>query len=861
MRHLAPGLALALLATASCSTGTSVVGGALDVPTTDVVALDTAVADRPELDADAPSADASLDAPDAPADVPADAPFRCATNADCAGRAGPVCDVASGACVQCVPSADTCPVGQYCVAASNTCAPGCRDDSACSAASDAGTVSRRCDTTTRACVDCVTDDHCPSGNLCVGNLCVMGCNAGRACPSGQTCCSGGCVDTQSNTAACGMCDARCAVPNAAAACLNGSCAVGACTAPYADCNGSPTDGCEANTQTDVNRCGACGTSCPPRANAASACAAGVCAFTCDAGFADCNNDPTDGCEVDIRTSVGSCGRCGAACSLANATATCAAGTCAIGMCSAGFGDCDGNAPNGCETDTRTSVSHCGACGTACAGAPNAVPACANGACALTCTAGFAECDGNAANGCEVDTRSSATHCGGCGRTCNLPNATATCAGSLCAVGACATGFADCDGNAANGCEVDTRTSAAHCNGCGMACAFANAASSCAASACVLGACAAGFADCDATAANGCEVDTRSTVTSCGMCGRTCALANATAGCAAGACTVASCNAGFADCDGSPANGCEVDTRTSDAHCGMCGRACVGGNACAAGACGPMVSCAAIHARFPALASGVYSIDPDGAGAGAAPFDAYCDMTTEGGGWTLVATAHNSALAVADTRRWNTEAVFTDASTFGTVTARATDDYKSPGWNTVPGADFLVQTNEYYFGFRALLGAQGVGRFIATHPQWTATACATSWIRSGVDFASANLTTTARATLGLVLRGLDFNAAPNGCFPGIGPTRVAGGNENATIGFGAGPGWWVFGVGNTPNGFATWGAYDAGLFNLASTNSQSVTCNQTTNLPGNFPCNANNRWTVGVGYDRTDKVTYVQMLVR
>ncbi len=45
-----------------------------------------------------------------------------------------------------------------------------------------------------------------------------------------------------------------------------------------------------------------------------------------------------------------------------------------------------------------------------------------------------------------------------------------------------------------------------------------------------------------------------------------------------------CAAGFGDCDGDPANGCEVTLENPD-HCGVCGHSCLGGS-CVAGSCQP-----------------------------------------------------------------------------------------------------------------------------------------------------------------------------------------------------------------------------------------------------------------------------------
>lgn len=135
---------------------------------------------------------------------------------------------------------------------------------------------------------------------------------------------------------------------------------------------------------DSNKCiaGCPATACPGTNVTGSACDAGtgICTGSCSAGFADCNNDlNTDGCEISTTSNVSNCGACGTVCSTNNITPTCTSSVCG-GTCNTGYADCNADAGDGCEV--LTSCNSGGCCGSTCTSSSDPITsqACVSGTC-------------------------------------------------------------------------------------------------------------------------------------------------------------------------------------------------------------------------------------------------------------------------------------------------------------------------------------------------------------------------------------------------------------------------------------------------------------------------------------------------
>lgn len=85
---------------------------------------------------------------------------------------------------------------------------------------------------------------------------------------------------------------------------------------------------------------------------------------CPAGFGECDDDPGTVCEQNLGL-VTSCGDCDTSCTSTNGTVACEDLKCVLKSCNAGFGDCNTDAKDACETTLTDNPKNCGVCGRDC----------------------------------------------------------------------------------------------------------------------------------------------------------------------------------------------------------------------------------------------------------------------------------------------------------------------------------------------------------------------------------------------------------------------------------------------------------------------------------------------------------------
>jgi hypothetical protein len=170
--------------------------------------------------------------------------------------------------------------------------------------------------------------------------------------------------------------------------------------------------------------------------------------------------------------------------------------------------------------------------------------------------------------------------------------------------------------------------------------------------------------CDDDVTNGAETDTDCGGGECDLCADNLDCTTDT-DCHSGVCDTDLGTCSPPACDDEVMNGEETDVDCGGRICAACpvvGESCSRDNCaegyCRWGTCEIGIDCLDVMENLGETEDGLYTIDPDGAAGAVAPFEAYCDMTSEGGGWTAIMRAYDNNFAYGDVV-WTTAALFNE----------------------------------------------------------------------------------------------------------------------------------------------------------------------------------------------------------
>lgn len=311
------------------------------------------------------------------------------------------------------------------------------------------------------------------------------------------------------------------------------------------------------------------------------------------------------CDVDLQTDEFNCGECGRRCDGPNgngsASYQCTGARCLMACRNPPFNiDCNGLIEDGCETESTTN-DNCGACGVQCHD-PEKPCVKTNDEYRCGCPQGMLLCpDGSGTPTC-IDPNNDDANCGTCQNACDPagdgspppPNTHFGCVGGRCGEPKCESDFQNCDKDWGNGCEAWLRSND-NCGSCGNVCApgldckgnkTMTPTCSCPGNGVYCEFMGIDIGETHLSYAGECA-DFGSNRDHCGGCFRSCPYATnySNSTCDFGICRRI-CNAGRADCNGSMADDCEVNTDSDPRNCGGCGITCdaIAGQACVFGRC-------------------------------------------------------------------------------------------------------------------------------------------------------------------------------------------------------------------------------------------------------------------------------------